>query len=315
MPDYQLFGAVLRSELDLIELSPCVGTSPRWLLTRAERAAVPSRLDLLGTEPVDPGVTATLYAADHFYRLEYTDTGTFDISRDGARIQWIPPRDVNLDLARKDVLGRVIAVCLELQRVVTLHGSAVALDDLGIAFLAPKFHGKSTTAAALVDSGGQLLADDLVAVTSDATPLVLPSIPVVQLWHDSAGRVGQVAASSRGDGSSPKVQIGWDEQARTASDALPFGAVYLLAPFAPTAGRGIRREELPHFAATLALLGQAKIGALLGPSWRASLLSRLAALARSIPVYRLEYPRDYARLPELVDALWGWHASAVAAGA
>ncbi|HVX39499.1 MAG TPA: hypothetical protein VHB25_07985 [Gemmatimonadaceae bacterium] len=307
MPDYQMFGGILRSELDLLELAPCGGPPPRWTLTRAERPAVATNVQPLGTEPVDPGVTVTLSRADGFFRLVYTDTGTFDISADGSRIRWTPPHGVNLDAARKDVLGRVLAVCLELQHVATLHGSAVQLADDGVAFLAPKFHGKSTTAAALVDRGARLLADDLVAVTDHDHPHVLPAVPVVQLWNDSAERVGRIDASQRGFGGSPKAQIGWDADSRNAAEPVPFAAVYLLAPFAPSGARRVRREQLPHFAATLALLGQTKIGALLGPAWRGALLERLSRLASLVPVYRLEVPRDYARLDELTDALMSWH--------
>jgi hypothetical protein len=62
--------------------------------------------------------------------------------------------------------------------------------------------------------------------------------------------------------------------------------------------------------ATLALLGQAKIGALLGLQQRATLLQRMGGLTEQVPVYRLEVPRDFDRLPELTSCLWDWHASA-----
>lgn len=115
-------------------------------------------------------------------------------------------------------------------------------------------------------------------------------------------------ASARGDGSSPKLQRGWDDAERIAPSPVPFAAAYLLAPFTPDATRPVRRERLSHVPATLALLGQAKIGTLLGPTWRAALLSQFAEMATAVPVYRLEVPRDYGRLAELTDTLWSWHA-------
>jgi hypothetical protein len=312
MPNYQLFGGILRSELDFVELSPCAGRHPRWYLTRAMSAPSTSEMEALGSEDVDKGVRVTLYRAPNFYRLAFDDTGMFDVSVDGRHICWIPSADPNLDLVRKDVLGRVFAVCLQLDGISALHGSAVKVGDEAIAFLAPKFHGKSTTAAALVDRGGRLLADDIVAVTPGAAPHVMPSVPVVQLWQDSAERVARISASARGNGSSPKLQRGWDDAERVALSPVPFAAVYLLAPFTPDATRPVRRERLSHVSATLALVGQAKIGMLLGPAWRATLLSQFAELATAVPVYRLELPRDYSRLGELTETLWSWHAPLLA---
>lgn len=312
MPDYQLFGGILHSELEFSELSPCAPRRPSWHLTRAMSAPNPSGMEALGCEDVCEGVRVTLYRTSQFFRLAFDDTGTFDVSSDGRRIRWMPSADPNLDSVRKDVLGRVFAVCLQLGGIPALHGSAVKVGDEAIAFLAPKFHGKSTTAAALVDRGGRLLADDIVAVTPGAAPCVIPSVPVVQLWQDSAERVACIGASARGDGSSPKLQRGWDDAERIALSPVPFAAVYLLAPFTPDATRPVRRERLSHVAATLALLGQAKIGALLGPAWRLALLSQFAELATVVPVYRLEVPRDYSRLDELTDTLWSWHAPQLA---
>ncbi len=310
MPDYRLFGGVFRSELELPELQPHPSLRARWWLSRNAAPLDPGDLHVLGSEDVAPGTRVTLYRSRSGFRLVFDDTGIFDLSRDGHRIRWTAPERLEIDDARKDILGRVAALCLELDGMSVLHGSAVHIDDAAIVFLAPKFHGKSTTAAALADRGARLLADDLVAVTPDRVPRIAPGIPVVQLWKDSAAHVAQRAASARGDGRSPKLQRGWDEAGRAAHAPAPFRAAYLLSPFAGDATRPIRRERLAPVAASLALLGQAKIGALLGSEWRSRMLLRLAEIAATVPVYRLELPRDYARLDELTDTLLAWHASA-----
>lgn len=264
-------------------------------------------MTLLGTEDVNAAARVSLYRTRAGFRLAFDDTGTFDISNDGHAIRWAMPPNVNLDSVRKDVLGRVASVCLQLDGMSVLHGSAVRIGREAIVFLAPKFHGKSTTAAALVDRGARLLADDLVAVTADGIPHVAPSVPVVQLWRDSASRVAQ-HASDRGDGTSIKIQRGWDDTRRRATAPVRFGAAYLLAPFVDDPARHVQRVQLRAVAAPLALLGQAKIGALLGTAWRSRMLARLTAVAATVPVYQLDVPRDYARLDELTDTIWKWHA-------
>lgn len=313
MPDYHLFGGTFRSALDFPELVPVAVGSPDWYL--AQQATLPTYDSLvpLGTEEVGAGVMVSLFRAGSALRLVFDDTGTFDISSDGRRIDWAPPAAPDMEAVRKDVLGRVLAVALEQEGITTLHGSAVAVDGAAIVFLAPKFHGKSTTATALVNAGGKLLADDIVPVTPGADPMVLPSVPVVQLWPDSAERVGGGAAPVSPDQKSPKAQVAWAGSERNAAAAVPLGAVYLLAPVRSEETRGVRRERVTGVMASLALLGQAKVGGLLGVERRAALLQRLVDLAVMVPVYRLEIPRDFERIGELTSSLLDWHAGSSAA--
>ena len=262
----------------------------------------------VGSEEVEPGIRVSLSRHAHGLRLLFDDTGAFDISPDGTQISWAQPADPDLTSVRKDVLGRVLAICLHQQGIIALHGSAVQLSDVAIAFLAPKFHGKSTTAAALVDSGARLLADDVVAVATSGRPVVLPSVPFIQLWKDSAARVAPGSVAVPGDEAGPKLQRRWDGSEQNADAAAPLDAVYLLAPVPPAAATGIRRIRLSGVEGALALLGQAKVGNLLGVERRADLLQATSELADRIPVYRLEVPRDFERLPDLTATLWEWHA-------
>jgi hypothetical protein len=309
MPDYQLFGQVLRSELALPELAPATTGVPTWIVTRHLDSPPARPVRTLGREDVQIDVVAELQEAADSLRLVFDDTGVFDISMDGRRIRWYAPAQADVDAVRKDLLGRVIAVCLQQQRVMALHGSAVQLDDVAVAFLAPKFHGKSTTAAALVQGGATLLADDLVAVTATGHPEVLPSVPVVQLWRDSADRMARgsqfTTDAPLSASASPKRQLAL----RSAGLPVPLAAVYLLAPVRAGA---VRRQRLGGVEASLALLGQTKVGALIGAERRSLLLAQLAKLTESVPVYRLEIPRDFGRLSELTSALWRWHEREVA---
>jgi len=309
MPDYHLFGGVLRSEIEFPELTPGTTATPDWSLHQFDSTPDLPGLSRLGTEDVDTGVTVTLYSSGRTRRLVFSDTGTFDISQDGRRIDWVAPPDPDMEAVRKDVLGRVFAVALDQEDVTTLHGSAVAIGDVAVAFLAPKFHGKSTTATALVNAGGRLLADDLVPVTSGERPMVLPSVPVVQLWADSAAKVAGNASPVAPEQVAPKLQISWKGPARNATEAFPLAAVYLLAPIKADGGGQVSRTRLCGVEAALALLGQTKVGALLGVERRAELLHRLVELGDRVPVFRLEIPRDFGRIGELTSGLLGWHAA------
>jgi hypothetical protein len=307
MPHYHLFGGILRSDLELPELRPAPADSPRWVVSRAVSPRPLDDAQWTGTEDVDAGIRVSLFRSGDALRLIFDDTGIFDISADGRSIEWCPGAEADVVAARKDLLGRVFAAALDQEGITTLHGSAVGIGGTAVAFLAPKFHGKSTTAASLVNAGGTLLADDLVAVTPARAPRVLPSVPVVHLWRDAAGRVAGAAAQVTGAPQSAKVEIAWSGPAATATTSVPLAAIYLLAPFPSSPTRGVLRERLTGVVAALALLGQAKVGALLGVDRRASLLQRMADLADRVPVYRLEVPRDFARIPELTARLLEWH--------
>ena len=305
MPDYRLFGGILRSELDFPDLTPTTGHAPRWVLTRKLAVVDTTATEELGREEVDAGVSVALCARAKALRLVFDDTGVFDVSSDGRRIDWFPPAEPNLDSVRKDVLGRVIAACLHQEGVLTLHGSAVGIGASAIAFLAPKFHGKSTIAAALVRAGARFLADDIVAVSAGAIPVVTPGVPAVHLFRDSAARIADGSATVRGGDEAPKLQLTWDDEDRTGGDPMPLAAVYLLAP--ADSVHIPSRDRLPGQKAALALMGHAKIGALLGVQRRARLLLQMSELAARVSVFRLSIPRDLARLSETTDALTSWH--------
>lgn len=308
MPDYELFGGILRSPLTFPELTPAQSGPPTWELAQAAFPPSAAGTELLGREPVEPGIEVTLARHTGGWLLAFDDTGTFDLSEDGGSISWCPRPDTDLDAVRKDVLGRVLPLALHLRGVVSLHGSAVALGKEAVAFVAPKFHGKSTTAAALVETGAILLADDVIPIRDAEPPVVLPSVRFLQLWKDAAEQVATGAEAVPGAAEGPKVQRRWARQEARSVEATPLSAVYLLAPAGEDASAVVSRARIPPAAAALALLGQLKLANLLGPAERGRLLDVTARLAERVAVYRLTVPKGLARIHELTAALQAWHA-------
>src|SRR5690606_30149341 len=122
------------------------------------------------------------------------------INDDGATINWTHPVDVPTANARADLTSRVMATALYASGMVCLHGSAVVPDTEAIGFVAPKYHGKSTLAMALVRSGARLLTDDTLPVVPGSPPFAQPGLHATRLWPDSAERVGM--GESRPEGTS-----------------------------------------------------------------------------------------------------------------
>ncbi len=303
MTEYSVFGGRLRSQIPLPALDAAGEGEPRWTLAVVDRPRALPTADLLGEDEVDPGVGVRLFRHALGYRLVYEDTGTFDVLDGGALIEWHPRPGADACAAALDVLGRVIPTSMHAAGTLCLHGSAVALGGQGVAFLAPKYHGKSTLAHALVRAGAGLLTDDVVPVDPGPPARVSPGVQRLRLWSDSASRLGGVEAPGAGE----KHVVEPGAVSRPLAP-VPLAAVYLLAPVRAAPGRAAaRRAELATLPAALALLGQSRLGLLLGRTESVAMLDRAARLAETVPVYTLEVVRDFDRLGEVVERLTEWH--------
>jgi hypothetical protein len=312
---YAVFGGRLRSSLEFPDLHEAAGLAADWDFG-FEDGPPPSRGEpvVLGVDQVMPGVSVTLYRHRDGYRLVFDDTGTFDVLEGGCTIRWYANPATPRDAIRLDVLGRVLPLALHLAGTFTLHGSAVRLHAGAVAFLAPKYHGKSTLARALCGAGAALLTDDAVAIRDDDPPVVLPGVQRVRLWTDAAVRLGALpdsgvqrsdAHSSDGQGLGEKHLL---DGPLAGSGEVPLKALYLLAPALPAeADAPVRRTRLAGVEATLGLLVHLKLGPLLGASASARNLRFCAQLAARVPVYRLHVVRDFAQLDDVVAGVAAWH--------
>ncbi|MDQ2929443.1 MAG: hypothetical protein M3Y05_01295, partial [Gemmatimonadota bacterium] len=164
MRDYQLFGGALRSDIEFPELRIVESDAPSWTLRSTSLVPDMSCATLLGEAEVIPGCQVRLYRHANGFRFVFDDTGHFDITDSGRDIAWSKGPNAEDSWVRADVTGRVFAVAMHASGHLCLHGSAVATGGGAIAFLAPKFHGKSTLALALTRAGARLLTDDIVPV-------------------------------------------------------------------------------------------------------------------------------------------------------
>lgn len=315
MTDYFVFGGCLRSELVFPDLSPVrPGTPPDWEF-RIDPTSPPEPIELLGTREIAPEWAYRLYRVASGRCLEYGGTGSFEISSDGRRIAWHPgskPEDeaTRLEMARAIVLGPVMALILQQSGILCLHGSAVEIRGKGVAFLAPKVHGKSTLALALTAAGARLMTDDLVAIDPDPSPTLLPGVHSVRVMKDVAELVGAEFSDAL---RSPGFKTTFS---RLGSESLswepvPLAGIYLLEPsnrLEP--GVNAIREALPpmHAAAALAK-GKKLTDGLLGSTSAGELLDLIAVVSKRVPVFRFRFRAGLERLPAVVAEILAWHPS------
>ena len=310
--DYLAFGGRLRSELEFPDLSraPEEG-QPDWSL-RVGSSDPPASLEVRGSREIAPGWSFHLHRVENGLRLDYGGTGSYGIESGGREIVWYPgtePADPvsRLDLVRAIVLGPVMALALHEAGLLCLHGSAVAIGDRAVAFLGPKFHGKSTLALALTAEGARLLSDDLVAVRPDDPPTVVPGVHSVRLLQDVADRVGSRFPDAT---MTPGIKTTLSNLAPEALAWSPvrLSAIYLLRPSVELAeGRSVtRRAVAPTRAAAALAHGKKVTDELVGLAEAGSMLQSIATVVARVPVYELSLLRDLDRLPEVVREILAW---------
>jgi len=329
MPYYSVFGRCLRSVIAFPELRTSRDAEPHWTLRTTGTPRASGSTELLGTDGAIAGAEVSLYKISGGYRLQYADTGSFDISPDGRDISWSPAAAFSLQATRLDVISQVLPLALYASGMFCLHGSAVALDGGAIGFLAPSFYGKSTLAMAMAGAGARILTDDALAVEPRAPVTASPGVHSVRLWDDAVRRIvgdhaglksigayqlqrrdGKAWPTEPFDGTrvTSKQILSRLPEHRLMLDPTALTALYVLAPTrARMNSPAARRTLLPAVRAAVSLVQHAKLGSLLGKSEAPVLFDRAVRVAGAVPIYELTFVRDLERIPEVVAQLTEWH--------
>jgi hypothetical protein len=306
---YSVFGGRLHSELELPELRRADDGAPDWTLRIASEPVDPlASGEPLGEEEILTGAMLRLHRRrDGGYRLDYSDSGVFDISPDGSAISWHPAADARVEYARTDLMGRVLSTSLHAAGALALHASGAAIDGQAVGFLAPKFFGKSTLAIAMTYAGAALITDDTLAIIPGTPPLCLPGVHSVRLRSQSAAHFPRTKDAVPAESSRGRVVDELPEE-MLMRDRAPLAALYLLAPTPAAEGRdAVTRQLIPPTPAAMAVLPHARMGGLFRAAEAATNFDRVAAVVRSTPVYTLNVVRDLARVREVAEQIVDWH--------
>jgi hypothetical protein len=277
--------------------------SSRWQRTCRYRSP---RTDQDGT----PNLVIWHTGPDGAFHFSYADRTEFLISADGSEIWSAWAESATVADAAVYLRGPVLGFVLRLHGVVTLHASAVAVDQRAIAILGRSGGGKSTTAAGFVKLGFPLLTDDVTALSPGVTALsVLPGYPRLNLWADVAEAL--YGASARLPRLTPvggindwwdKRYLGLDAERQFHGSPLPLAAVYVLAERAAES-TAPRVEELSRKDAFIALTDQAYVNYTLDESMRATEFRTLGQLVRTTPVRLVTPHANPDRLLDLCNTI------------
>jgi hypothetical protein len=305
---YRVFGGVLRSELPLPDLPEAGGPEGAcdWHFRVCEGPSPAVILEQVGEYLAQGLGLYQLYRTSRGFRLVYGEQYFFDVREDGREIVWYPAPANYEENTRALLLGYVMALANHLAGAPSLHGSSVAIDGHGVAILGTKYHGKSTLGLSLSLAGGRFLTDDSVVVDLAPPVLVRPGVQSVRLWNDSA----TVLDADKLDCvllEGVKNTFTQLPSSMLQTCPVPLSTIYILESV-EGAQAAVERTALPKLDAAMMIVGHTKLPQpLLGHEGAAIQLRRAVELARLLPVYRLRVVRDFARLPEVVETLLGWH--------
>lgn len=304
---YFVFGHVLSSELDLPDLPAVSAQDAKWNLSVFEEGPPECVRSAVGEHEVG-GWWYRLFRTETGFRLVFANNYIFDIEDHGSLITWYSNEQAIAENVRALLLGPVLSIAQDLSGSICLHGSAVSVGRMGVAFIAAKFHGKSTLSLALTLAGAQLITDDSVAIDFDGSVQVRPGVHSVRLWQDSAENLGAAELDA--------VLVEGMKNTLTAisygllqREAVPLTAVYLLESVRPMPDTvAIERVRCTPGEAAIALSCHTKLPQpLVGVEMRAAQFRKAAAIARDVPVFKLRIVRDFARLQEAVEQILVWH--------
>ena len=190
------------------------------------------------------------------------------------------------------------AVLLQQRGVATLHAAAVRTAAGAVLLLGRSGHGKSSLAAALVQRGYALLADDTTGlVLRGGQTTALPSFASLRLWKRTLEkmRTSPEVRSRVREG----VEKYWVKASSACSQALPVHAAIVLTP---SSSADIRMALVPPNAAFWLLCKHAhRKRALRAMGQRPALFRAATAMARHVPVLQAWRPHHPFLLEELAD--------------
>ncbi len=212
----------------------------------------------------------------------------------GNRIEVDADSGVDEGLVRHVLLGPVLATLLWQRELLALHACVLSIGGRTCAFVANSGDGKSTLASALYVAGHRVLSDDVAVIPWGEAPIrVLPGYPRMKVYPEVLAHMGVSLEDKQ------RVHSGIDKLAFFAeglpNESQPLSAIYQLA-----VGEAERAERLMLPQALLTLMTfcyrPRQQTACVGTR---ELMKRCAKVAENVPVYRLERPRDLARLTRL----------------
>ena len=180
---YKAYGLKISSEIELPELSDDESRDLSDLEIRLGEIDAPK---LNNTMIHRRGIRASFAkgADDHLF-LCWKGVATYEAIE--GKILRIHRATEDANLLSLFTVSEALGLILFQRGLFLLHASAVRVGDKAWCFMGSPGAGKSTTAAAFVKTGCELLGDDLTAISFDEAgeAYVIPAYPQLKIWDNT----------------------------------------------------------------------------------------------------------------------------------
>ncbi len=250
------------------------------------------------------------FRSDDGFIVRFIDQADFAITTDCSSIVCRPTPEATPTAIAELFQNQVMPMILGHGGEIVIHASGVATQFGVLAFAGPTCRGKSTLAAALARRGFPLLTDDgLILNRFGDEYLVRPNMPGLRLRADSEAALFGLQGDARHDGPG-KRRIAARDMVPFQQSPMRLGAIHLLGTGA------VDTVEIAPIGEAEALSSLMNCCFILDAEDKHRLrahFDRLADLVREVPCFSLDYPRDYAYLPEVAAAILDHAASGAVA--
>lgn len=253
----------------------------------------------------------------NFSFVKWPDVGCFSLEA-GRHVQVELVPDVVDASLRVILLGIVLSLVLYQRGFLVLHASAAAFRDAqgnwgAVGFLGRSGEGKSTMAATFHARGHRLICDDVIAVpifspdkmpfdshfqpysrlpTPDFPP-IFPAYAQMRLWPQAVEALGQDASAL------PLLFPGEPKLARRVMQDFDTQQVPLRALCVLESGDNLELQRLTPATALVGMIRNTYCVGLRDPGEAAAQFQKCGVLAQTLPIFRLERPRDLSRLGDI----------------
>ena len=307
MHTYTICGLSINSDIPLPELSTDNGGQDHDYTFAVQTPGNAPSCHWLHHYSQPNGKTWLSLAGDNGnYNFRFPELAHFHVSTSAKAIRCFPMPDIPPTTITHLFLDIVIPLVLSRQASLVLHGSAVLISEQMIAFLGETGQGKSTIAASLGRQGFPVVTDDCLVVEEKEDQILgIPLYPSLRLWPEALSALfGDAPGLPPVCHYSEKKQLGMSEGlVRFSPTARPLHRIYILARHLEPGNHNITIAPLAPRDAFIALMKhpyRLEIGIHERLRKEFDVIGRVLKL---IDVRSMTYPRDYALLPNVCEAI------------
>jgi hypothetical protein len=285
---YQQCGVRLRSELELA-LPRAHGDG--WDVDARRGPEIHDSVELPPGEVVaeyDSGNGEKWYIAtrvDDGFLVRFRECGEFAITSDLDTIEVREDPAGRTELLPILLAGTVSAFLLTLRGHLVLHASAVAMDDVALAFVGQSGQGKSTMAALMCVDGAELVTDDVLSVDPTPPATCIGGAPELRLREKAAP-----IARAHTEGT---IRTTADERhafAPRMADVRSRPLAAIVIPVPSRTATEVEAEQLDPTKALFAILATPRVHGWRDKAVLAREFDMLSALVNSVPVFVASVP-------------------------